>query len=165
MARFVRARHEPSCTRTVPPGASSSSATPCAPIIHSRPMVGVAKRVRVIDGIPTINVSAKPPIPTNNVIHEGRKFMLSTSRKRKREPALNDARPTPVQNRGTPTCTSTENASMAKRIAANANPFTGKTPRPKLPNTEQTAPTSPAIPIPAVKNSKMSSASPIVKKR
>ena len=35
----------------------SRIATPSAPINHSRPIVGVAKRVRVIDGMPTMNVT------------------------------------------------------------------------------------------------------------
>ena len=46
---------------------------PVWPIIHSRPMVGVAKRVRTIDGMPTMNVSAMPPIPASRVIHDGRR--------------------------------------------------------------------------------------------
>ena len=46
--------------------------TPSSPIIHSRPIVGVAKRARTIDGMPTMKARATPPMPASNVIHDGR---------------------------------------------------------------------------------------------
>ncbi|CAB4793308.1 unannotated protein [freshwater metagenome] len=42
------------------------------PIIHSRPIVGVAKRVRTIDGMPTIKASAIIAIPHTSVSHDMR---------------------------------------------------------------------------------------------
>ena len=44
VARFVRARHSASRTRTTPSGSTSTSATPISPISSSRPIVGVEKR-------------------------------------------------------------------------------------------------------------------------
>jgi len=103
VALLVRARHAASWTRTVPSGEMSSIATPWAPTIQSRPIVGVPKRVRVIDGMPTMYVNAAPPMPTSRVIHDGRSEVPSTSRKRNNEPNVWRTRPTAVQKRGTPT--------------------------------------------------------------
>ena len=66
---WVRARQRALATTTTPSGDTSPTAVPNSPIIHSRPIVGVAKRVRVIDGMPTTNVSKVPPMPTSRVIH------------------------------------------------------------------------------------------------
>ena len=70
MARLVVARQTASRTRTVPFGERSSSAIPSSPIIHSRPMVGVEKRVRTMAGIPPTTPATVPSRPTVKVIHE-----------------------------------------------------------------------------------------------
>ena len=54
------------------------------PIIHSRPMVGVANRVRTIDGMPTMNVSTMPPIPASSASHDGRNVVPGNGSKRNR---------------------------------------------------------------------------------
>ena len=43
-------------------------------------MVGVAKRVRTIDGMPTMNVSITPPMPTISVIQPRRMSLPGTAR-------------------------------------------------------------------------------------
>ncbi len=73
--------------------------------------------------------------------------------------------PTPVQKRGIPTCTSIANANMANMIRTSAHVRVGSTARPVKASTVQTAPTAPAMPTPAVKNSKISSASPVSRSR
>ena len=50
----------PSPTLTTPSGSTASTTSPSSPIIHSRPIVGVANRVRTIDGMPTTNASIDP---------------------------------------------------------------------------------------------------------
>ncbi len=72
VARFVRARHVAEFTSTSPSGAIASIAVPSRPIIHSRPIVGVANLVRTIDGMPTMNVRLIPPMPAMSASHEGR---------------------------------------------------------------------------------------------
>ena len=62
----------PTPTLTTPSGSTSSTTSPSSPIIHSRPIVGVAKRVRTIDGIPTTKARIVPPMPASSVIHDGR---------------------------------------------------------------------------------------------
>ena len=46
-------------------------------------------------------------------------------------------------------------------MSATAHPRTGNEARPYVPSKEQIAPTTPAIPIPAVKNSNNNSANPM----
>ena len=50
VARFVRAGQRAERTDTVPSGLTDVMAMPSSPIIHSRPIVGVEKRVRTIAG-------------------------------------------------------------------------------------------------------------------
>ena len=69
VARFVRARHWAPSTSTTPSGSTATTASPSSPTIQSRPMVGVAKRVRTIDGMPTMNASSTPTMPTASVSH------------------------------------------------------------------------------------------------
>ncbi|CAB4793296.1 unannotated protein [freshwater metagenome] len=67
----------------------------------------------------------------------------------------------PVHNRGTPTCTSTAKANTESTISATAHKCTGNAASPYTPSTKHTAPTNPAMPIPAVKNSKIKSDKPM----
>ncbi len=124
------------------------------PIIHSRPIVGVANRVRTIDGMPTMNVRVMPPIPASSASHDGRNEVPGSGSNRNRLATATRKIPTPVQNRGMPTCTSMAKASMASTIKANAHGRVGRTAAPVQASTVQTAPTAPAMPTPAVKNSK-----------
>ncbi len=64
-----------------------------------------------------------------------------------------------------PTWTSTANASMAARIRATAQPRAGSVASPVQARTTHVAPTTPAMPTPAVKNSKISRARPISSSR
>ena len=64
VARLVRARQRAPCTVTSPSGEISVVAIPSKPINHSRPIVGVANRVRTIDGIPTMKANAIEAIIT-----------------------------------------------------------------------------------------------------
>ncbi len=113
-----------------PRGRSRSTAVPSAPIIHSRPTVGVAKRVRVIDGMPTMNVSITPPMPAIRAIHDGRIDVPVTGSNSHRLPTIVSTMPTPVQNRGIPTWTSTANANIATTSSATAQPRAGSAARP-----------------------------------
>ena len=70
MARLVRARHRAPRTRTTPSGDTLVTASPSSPIIHSRPMVGVEKRVRTMAGMPATMASDMPTMPTSRVIHD-----------------------------------------------------------------------------------------------
>ena len=114
----------------MPSGLMSASAVPIWPIIHSRPTVGVAKRVRTMDGMPTMKVSVMPPTPAMSVIHDGRNDAPSTSRNSNHDPTVNRARPTPVHSRGIPTCTSIANAAIDTMIAASAHPLMGRAAKP-----------------------------------
>ena len=145
----------------MPSGFTSLTAMPSVPINHSRPIVGVAKRVRTMLGIPTINASAIMAIPETSVIHDMRMLLPSIGSYNANDATTNMTRPTPVQKRGTPTCTSTANASTASTMSATAHPRTGKEANPYVPSKAQIAPTTPAIPIPAVKNSNTNNASPM----
>ena len=70
--------------------------------------------------------------------------------------------PTPVQNRGMPTCTSIANASIASTSSATAQPRAGSSARAVAAEERcSTAPTTPATPTPAVKNSKISRRRPM----
>ena len=73
----------------------------------------------------------------------------------------NHTRPTPVQSLGTPTYTSTANAKMTSTSIATAHKRTGNSFSPYVPSTKQNAPTKPAMPIPAVKNSNTKSDRPM----
>ena len=44
-------------------GIDGHAASPSSPIIHSRPIVGVAKRARTIDGMPTMKARSDPADP------------------------------------------------------------------------------------------------------
>ena len=70
VARLVRARHGASRTVTMPSGATRDTDVPSSPTIHSRPMVGVEKRVRTMPGIPATMATAIPAMATSRVIHE-----------------------------------------------------------------------------------------------
>ena len=61
---------------------------PVSPTRLSRPIVGVAKRVRVIDGIPTVYVRAIPTMQTSIVSHPGRSVTPSTDRNNPKEPTV-----------------------------------------------------------------------------
>ena len=54
----------------MPSGAMRPSAVPTSPTIHSRPIVGVEKRVRTMAGMPPIMARAMPPMATSRVIHD-----------------------------------------------------------------------------------------------
>jgi hypothetical protein len=60
VARLVRARHLRLAHLRHAVGVDGADRNAREPIIHSRPMVGVAKRVRTIDGMPTTKVSSTP---------------------------------------------------------------------------------------------------------
>ena len=93
-------------------------------------MVGVAKRVRTIEGMPTMNVSVMPPIPAIRASHDGRIDDPGTGSNRNQLPMMVSTIPTPVQSLGIPTWTSTANASMASMISATAQGRVGRTARP-----------------------------------
>ena len=160
VARLVRARQRASRTSTTPSGSTRSTTAPSSPIIHSRPIVGVAKRVRTIDGMPTMNVSMIPPMPAISVIHDGRSEVPGSGSNRYQLPTIVSTTPTPVQTRGIPTCTSTANATIAATISPTAQPRAGQRGQPVARQDVAPAPTTPAMPTPAVKNSNTSSASP-----
>jgi hypothetical protein len=152
-------------TVTKPSGSTASIALPSCPIIHSRPIVGVAKRERTIDGMPTMKVRLMPPIPAISASHEGRIDEPGIGSNRNQLPMTVRTMPTPVQNRGIPTCTSTAKAIIASMINATAHVRVGRTASPVKASTVHTAPTAPAMPTPAVKNSKTSSARPVSRSR
>ena len=58
-------------------------------------MVGVAKRVRTIDGMPLKNVIAAPTMPTTSVSHDGRNDCPSAVPNRNHEARIRLAIPTP----------------------------------------------------------------------
>ena len=165
VARFVRACHFAPSTNTVPSGFTAPTATPTVPRRFSRPIVGVAKRVRTIEGIPTMNDNATLMMHTESDSQPGRIVIPSTSLNMVNAPMMYDTRPTPVQTRGTPTCTSTANATNAAKRNAMPTPLIDRAPIPMHPSIRHTAPTKAAIPMPAVKNSKSNNASPIVTRR
>ena len=66
----MRARQGASRTVTTPSGATRPTAVPTSPTIHSRPMVGVEKRVRTMAGMPPTIASETPPMAMSSVIHE-----------------------------------------------------------------------------------------------
>ena len=165
VARLVRARHVAEPTDTKPSGSTASMAVPSWPIIHSRPIVGVANRVRTIEGMPTMNVRLMPPIPAMSASHEGRIEEPGIDSNRNQLPITVNTMPTPVQNRGIPTWTSIANAIIASMIRTTAHVRVGSTARPVKASTVHTAPTAPAMPTPAVKNSKIKSASPVSSSR
>ncbi len=136
-------------------------AVPSWPIIHSRPIVGVANLVRTIDGIPTMKVSEMPPTPAMSASHDGRIDEPGIDSNRNQLPMIVSTMPNPVQNLGIPTCTSIANAIIASMISATAHVRVGSTARPVKASTVHTAPTAPAMPTPAVKNSNTSSARPV----
>ena len=74
---------------------------PVSPIIHSRPMVGVEKRVRTIVGMPPTMAITVPITPTSRVIHEN-----DGPSNRKTDPATRVTVPIADHRRGTPACTS-----------------------------------------------------------
>jgi hypothetical protein len=129
-ARLVRARQREAPTCTTPSGSTSTSAEPSSPIIHSRPIVGVAKRVRTIDGMPLKNVIAAPTMPTTSVSHDGRSTCPSAEPNMNHDDTIRLTMPTPVQKRGIPTWTSIAKANIANSSRATAHPRTGSAPRP-----------------------------------
>ena len=54
----------------MPSGATRPTAVPTSPTIHSRPIVGVEKRLRTMAGMPPIMATAMPPMATRRVIHD-----------------------------------------------------------------------------------------------
>src|SRR5262249_20983094 len=145
---------------TTPSGSTDVTATPSEPTSQSRPIVGVAKRVRVIDGIPTMNASIVPPIPAIRLSQFGRSDDPLTGSKIQKLPMIVNTIPTPVQKRGMPTGTSTATATIAATSSPTAHHRDGTSAMPKHARIVQPAPPTPAPPPPAVKNSKISSASP-----
>ena len=93
-------------------------------------MVGVAKRVRTIDGMPTMNVSIVPPMPTSSVIQPSRSDVPGSGSYRNQLPMMTSTMPTPVQSRGMPTWTSIANASIASTSSATAHARAGSAARP-----------------------------------
>ncbi len=140
-------------------------AMPSWPIIHSRPIVGVANRVRTIEGMPTMKVRLMPPIPAMSASHDGRIDEPGIGSNRNQLPMTVNTMPTPVQKRGMPTWTSTAKAIIASMIKPTAQTRVGSTARPVKASTVHTAPTAPAMPTPAVKNSKINSARPVSRSR
>ena len=124
-------------------------------------MVGVANRVRTIEGIPTMKVRLMPLMPATRASHEGRIDAPGIDSNRNQLPTTVSTMPVPVQNLGIPTWTSTANAIMAKVISTTAHGRVGSTASPVNASTVHTAPTAPAIPTPAVKNSNSSNARPV----
>src|SRR6478735_2413533 len=150
VARLVRARHLASRTLTTPSGSTASITSPSSPIIHSRPIVGVANRVRTIEGMPTTNVSSTPPMPASSVIHDGRSDAPGRGSNSHQLAMTVPTVPTAVHKRGTPTCTSTANASIEATISPTAQARAGSAARPVHARTNDVAPTTPAMPTPAV---------------
>ena len=93
-------------------------------------MVGVAKRVRTIEGIPTMKVSMIPPIPAIRVIHDGRRVAPGSGWNKNQLPMIVNTIPTPVHTRGMPTCTSMAKATIANTSSAIAQVLVGSAPRP-----------------------------------
>ena len=98
------------------------SRVPSWPIIHSRPMVGVANRVRTIDGMPTMNVSITPTDaddqrdPSEAQIVAGHRLVQEP----RADDEQHDARP-PSRTVGMPTCTSIANASIDSSSSTTAD--------------------------------------------
>ena len=70
VARLVRARHRRPGRARRRRATTLVTASPSSPIIHSRPMVGVEKRVRTMAGMPATMNSEMPTMPTSRVIHD-----------------------------------------------------------------------------------------------
>jgi hypothetical protein len=121
VARLVRARHFAPRMSTTPSGETLVMASPSSPIIHSRPMVGVEKRVRTMAGMPPIMASEVPPMPDEQ--RDPRQTEPVVEQERAHDQRSHpDARPHP----GTPVCTSTEKPNMASTIRARATGRTGQ---------------------------------------
>ena len=125
----------------------------------------MANLVRTIDGIPTTKAKEIAATPEASVSQESRTSPPSLGRNRVTLEIINSARPRPVKNRGIPTCTSIARANIAINISTRLAPRSGNVANPWLPSTTQIAPTTPAMPMPAVKNSNISSARPIINNR
>ena len=102
VARLVRAFQVAPRTSTVPFGPISSTAIPVSPMIHSRPMVGVANRVRIMAGIPPAIPTMVTRTPATRLSHD-----RGVPSKRNSDPTTRAAVPMAVQARGTPVWTST----------------------------------------------------------
>ena len=84
-----------------------------------------------------------PPMPASSVIHDGRSVTPGRSSNSSRLPSTVSAMPTPVQNRGTPTWTSTAKASIPSTSRATAQPRAGRVARPVHARTRHAAPDDP----------------------
>src|SRR5690349_16790864 len=98
------------------------TARPISPTIHSRPIVGVEKRVRTIDGMPERNASSTPTTPAPNAIHPADTPSYNVS-----DPTTYATTPAAVQNRGTPVCTSTAKHTIDTTSRATPHQCTGST--------------------------------------
>ena len=87
---------------TTPSGSTASRATPSAPIIQSRPILGVPKRVRTIAGMPATIPATTPTIPASRVIHDS-----DSPWNRVSDPATRHTVAITVQALGAPIWTST----------------------------------------------------------
>ena len=102
-----------------------SAASPIEPIIHSRPIVGVPNRVRIIDGMPEIIDKLMPMMPAIRVMIE----MPKPSNKNN-EPTTRQTVAITDHAWATPVCTSTAYPSMAITSRARAQGRVGNTVRP-----------------------------------
>ena len=80
----------------------SSAASPIVPIIHSRPIVGVPNRVRIMAGMPEIIDTEMPMMPASKVIHE-----IANPSNRNSEPTTRHAVAITDHSWATPVWTST----------------------------------------------------------
>ena len=80
----------------------SSAASPIVPIIHSRPIVGVPKRVRIMAGMPEIIDTEMPTMPASKVIQE-----IANPSNRNSEPTTRHAVAITDHSWATPVWTST----------------------------------------------------------
>ena len=71
MTYGILARHGAPRTSTVPSGSMAASATPISPIMDSRPMVGVEKRLRTIAVMPDKTNKRVAPHTKTRIHHEG----------------------------------------------------------------------------------------------
>ena len=125
-------------------------------------MVGVANRVRTIDGMPTMNASTMPPMPASSVIHDGRS--VTPGQRLEQQQAADDVSTMPTAGPEPRHADLDVDGEREHRRDEQRRPPTAgsaATARPVQPSTRHTAPTTPATPTPAVKNSKISSAIPI----